>query len=172
MDWHDVSRSDRQSIYGERSVKQSIKILAVIFSVALNIAFLAGYGIRKFSDRSKFAYEEVNLSKEQRAQMQNARDRFLHDLNEIGNDIVKRQIETIDLIAADSVDRRAIETKFEEIQLFQQSMHQRVVEHLLEHKQIFNPEQREKFFEVLKSRIREQSSPGPPWMPTDKRKRE
>ena len=151
-------------------MKQSIKILAVIFSVALNIAFLAGYGIRKFSDRSKFAYEEVDLSKEQLAHMQNARDRFLRDLNEIGNDIIKRQIETMDLIAADSVDRRAIETKFKEIQLLQQSMHQRVVEHLLEHKQILTPAQREKFFEVLKSRIRDQGAPGPPWIPADKRK--
>jgi len=151
-------------------LKQSIKILAVIFSVALNIAFLAGYGIRKFSDRSKFAYEEVDLSKEQLAHMQNARDRFLRDLNEIGNDIIKRQIETMDLIAADSVDRRAIEAKFEEIQSLQQSMHQRIVEHLLEHKQILDPAQRAKFFEVLKSRIREQGAPGPPWIPADKRK--
>ena len=150
-------------------MKQSIKILAVIFSVALNIAFLAGYGIRKLSDRSKFAYEEVDLSKEQLAHMQNARDRFLRDLNEIGNDILKRQIETMDLIAADSVDRRAIEKKFEEIQLLQQSMHQRVVEHLLEHKQMLTPAQREKFFEVLKSRIRDQGAPGPPWIPADKR---
>jgi Spy/CpxP family protein refolding chaperone len=150
-------------------VKQSIKILAVIFSVALNIAFLAGYGIRKFSDRSKFAYEEVDLSKEQLAHMQNARDRFLRDLNEVGNNIIKRQVETIDLIAANSVDRRAIETKFEEIQLLQQSMHQRVVEHLLEHKQILTPAQRAKFFEVLKSRIRDQGAPGPPWIPADKR---
>jgi Spy/CpxP family protein refolding chaperone len=151
-------------------VKQSIKILAVIFSVALNIAFMAGYGIRKFSDRSKFAYEEVDLSKEQLAHMQDARDRFLRDLNEIGNDIIERQSETINLIAADSVDRRAIATKFEEIQLLQQSMHQRVVEHLLEHKQILTPEQRDKFFEVLKSRIRDQGAPGPPWIPADKRK--
>jgi len=151
-------------------VKQSIKILAVIFSVALNIAFLAGYGIRKFSDRSKFAYEELDLSKEQRQRLQNARDRFLRALNEIGNEIVNRQIETIDLISADSVDRRAIEAKFEEIQSLQQSMHERVVGHLLEDKQIFTPAQREKFFEVLKSRIRDQGAPGPPWIPADKRK--
>jgi Spy/CpxP family protein refolding chaperone len=146
-------------------MKQSIKMLAVIFSVALNLALLAGYGIRKFNDRSKFAYEEVNLSKEQQVQMQDARNRFLHDLNEIGNDIINRQIETIDLIAADFVDRRAIETRFEEIQSLQQSMHQRVVEHLLEDKQIFTSAQRGKFFAVLKSRIKEQGAPRPPWFP-------
>jgi Spy/CpxP family protein refolding chaperone len=152
-------------------VKQSIKILAVIFSVALNIAFLAGYGIRKFSDRSKFAYEEIDLSKEQLAHMQIARDRFLRDLNEIGNNIIKRQIVTIDLIAEDSVDPRAIKTNFEEIHSFQQSMQQRVVEHLFEDKQILTQAQRAKFFAVLKSRIREQGAPGPPWLPGGARQR-
>jgi Spy/CpxP family protein refolding chaperone len=146
-------------------MKQSIKILAVIFSVALNLAFLVGYGIRKFSDRPTFAYEQLDLSKEQRQHIQEARDHFLRDLNEIGNGIVNRQIETIDLIAADSLDRRAIETKFEEIQSLQRSMHQRVVDHLTEDKQIFTPVQRTKFFAVLKSRIREQGAPKPPWFP-------
>jgi Spy/CpxP family protein refolding chaperone len=146
-------------------MKQSIKTLAVIFSVALNLAFLAGYGIRKFGDRPAFAFEHLDLSKEQRQQIQGARDRFLLALNEIGNGIVNRQIETIDLIAADSVDRRAIETKFEEIQLLQRSMHQKVLDHLLEDKLIFTPAQRTKFFAVLRSRIREQGSPRPPWFP-------
>jgi Spy/CpxP family protein refolding chaperone len=146
-------------------MKHSIKTLAVIFSVALNLAFLVGYGVREFGDRSTFAYEQLDLSKEQRQHIQDARDRFLSNLNEIGDRIVNQQIETIDLIAADSVDRHAIETKFEEIQLLQRSMHQRVVDHLLEDKQILAPAQREKFFAVLKSRIREQGSPRPPWFP-------
>jgi Spy/CpxP family protein refolding chaperone len=146
-------------------MKQSIKTLAVIFSVALNLALLAGYGIRKFSDRATFAYEQLDLSKEQRQHIQNTRNRFLGALNEIGNGIVARQTEIIDLIAADSVDSSAIERKFEEIQSLQRSMHQRVVNHLLEDKQIFAPAQRGKFFAVLKSRIREQGAPRPPWFP-------
>jgi Spy/CpxP family protein refolding chaperone len=152
-------------------MKQSIKTLAVIFSVALNLAFLSGYGIRKFGERPTFAYEQLDLSKEQRQQIQDARDRFLRALNEIGNGIVNKQIETIDLVAADSVDRRAIDTIFEEIQLLQQSMHQKVVDHLLEDKQIFTPVQQGKFFSVLKARIREQGTPGPPWMPASERQR-
>jgi len=146
-------------------MKQSIRTLAIIFSVALNIAFLAGYGIGKFNEKSKFAYEELNLSQNQRGRIQDARDRFLLSLNEIGNGIANRQIETIDLIAADSVDRRAIDSKFEEIQVLQRSMHQKVVGHLLENKQILVPAQQAQFFAVLKSRIREQGGPHPPWFP-------
>jgi Spy/CpxP family protein refolding chaperone len=152
-------------------MKRYIKTLAVIFSVALNLAFLAGYGIRRFANRPKFAYEELDLSKEQQQRMQETRDRFLRALNEIGNGIVRRQIETIDLISADPVDHGAIGAKFQEIQALQQTMHQRVVEHLMEDKQIFTPTQQAKFFAVLKTRIQEQSIPGPPWMPASERKR-
>lgn len=139
-------------------MKQTIKILAIIFSVALNIAFVAGYGIRKLTDRPKFAYQELDLSKEQRTRIEGSRDRFLRDLNEIGSRIVGRQIELIDLIAADSIDRGAVETKFEQIRLLQQSMQQQVVEHLTEHKQIMTPAQRAQFFAILKSRIQEQGA--------------
>ncbi len=146
-------------------MKQSIKVLAIIFSVALNIAFLSGYAVRKLTDKPRFAYQELDLSKEQRTRIESSRDRFLSDLNGIGSSIVRRQIELIDLIAADFVDRRAVEAKFGEIHLLQQSMQQQVVEHLMEHKQIMTPEQRAKFFATLKSRIEEQGAPGPPWLP-------
>jgi Spy/CpxP family protein refolding chaperone len=146
-------------------VKQSIKVLAVIFSVVLNIAFFAGYGIRKLTDRPRFAYQELDLSKEQRTRVESSRDRFLRDLNRIGSEILSRHIELIDLIAGDSVDRRAVETKFEEIHSLQHSMQQHVVEHLLEDKQIMTTAQRAKFFAILKSRIQEQGATGPPWLP-------
>jgi Spy/CpxP family protein refolding chaperone len=152
-------------------VKQSIKTLAVIFSIALNVAFIASYGLRKLGDRPKFAYEELDLSKEQRRGFENARDRFLHAVDEIGDRIINRHLELIDLIASDPVDAPALDKKFEEIRSLQQSMQQRVLEHLSEDKKILTLEQQEKFFAVLKSRIREQAAPGPPWLPTGARQR-
>jgi Spy/CpxP family protein refolding chaperone len=145
-------------------VKQSIKTLAVIFSVALNIAFLAGYGVRKLIDRPRYAYEELDLSKDQRSRLEGSRDRFLSALSEIGDRMVSRHIELVDLIAAGPVDRQAIDRKFDEIHSLQKSMQQQVVEHLLEQKQIMTPAQRAKFFAVLKARIREQGASGPPWL--------
>jgi Spy/CpxP family protein refolding chaperone len=152
-------------------VKQQIKTLAMIFSVVLNIAFLVGYGVHKLNERPKFAYEELDLSREQHDRLEAARNRFLGDLNKIGDRIEGRHIELIDLIAADSVTPQAIEIKFEEIHFIQSSMQRRVVEHLLEDKQILTPEQRAKFFAVLKSRIQEQGSPGPSWLPAGARQR-
>ena len=139
-------------------MKQSIKTLAVIFSIALNVAFIASYGLRKLGDRPKFAYE-------------NARGRFLHAVDEIGDRIINQHIELIDLIASDPVDARAIDKKFEGIRSLQQSMQQRVLEHLSEDKKILTLEQQAKFFAVLKSRIREQGAPRPPWLPAGARQR-
>jgi Spy/CpxP family protein refolding chaperone len=150
---------------------KNIKILALIFSVALNIAFLVSYGVRKLSDRPKFVYEELDLSKEQLGQIQNMRQHFLRAIDEIGDRILRREIELMDLVAADPVDRQAVEAKSQEIHALQQSMQQRVVEHLLGNKQLLNPVQRTKFFTVLKSRIQEQGAPSPPWIPSGARHR-
>jgi Spy/CpxP family protein refolding chaperone len=152
-------------------MKQSIKTLAVIFSVTLNIAFLAGYGFRKMNDSSKFAYQELDLSKEQLSRIEGSRDMFLRALNEIGDKMISRHIELVDLIAADPVDRKAVEAKLGQIRSLQQSMQQQVVEHLLKHKQIMTPAQQAKFFAILKARIREQGAPGPPWFPPGARQR-
>jgi Spy/CpxP family protein refolding chaperone len=152
-------------------VKTNIKTLAVIFSVILNIAFVAGYVARIFSERPTFAYEELELSNDQRTRFEAARNRFLPILNENTDKIIRRHIELMDLIAAEPVDRQAIDSKFQEIRSVQRSMANSVVEHLLEDKQILQPDQQEKFFAVLKSRIQKQGAPGPPWLPEGARRR-
>jgi Spy/CpxP family protein refolding chaperone len=147
-------------------VKKNIKILAVIFSIALNIAFLAAYGVRALRDRPKYVYEELDLSKDQQARIEAGRDRFLLALDEIRDKMASAHLEMIDLVAADPADRQSIEAKFEKIREGQRSMQSLVVEHLLEDKRILTADQRTKFFAVLKSRIREQAAPGPAWLPT------
>jgi Spy/CpxP family protein refolding chaperone len=152
-------------------VKNNIKTLAVIFSVILNIAFVAGYVARRFSERPTFAYEELDLSNDQRTRFEAARNRFLSILNENTDKVISRHIELMDLIAAEPADRQAIDLKFQEIRSIQRSMAHSVVEHLLEDKQILQPDQQEKFFAVLKSRIQKQGAPGPPWLPEGARRR-
>jgi Spy/CpxP family protein refolding chaperone len=140
-------------------MRLQIKTLAVIFSVVLNIAFLTVYVARKVADRPKYAYEEVNLSKEQHVQMVASRDHFLKAINEIGYQIINANVGLADLIAADPPDQQAIEGRLQKIGSLQQSMQQVVVTHLLEDKQILTPKQRARFFAVIKSRIRAQAAP-------------
>jgi Spy/CpxP family protein refolding chaperone len=148
-----------------------IKTLAVIFSVALNLAFLVGYGIRWYGERTRFAYEDLDLSQDQRVRIEAGRDRFLSALNDTGDRIIAKHLELMDLIAADPIDQQAIDARFQEIHTTQHSMQNLVVAHLLEDKQILTAEQRTKFFALLKSRIQAQGAPGPPWLPAGARER-
>lgn len=151
-------------------MKHHIRTLGIIFSVALNVAFVGSYAYRMLTRRPTFAYEEMRLDDDQRARMISSRDRFIGTIDRVGNSIIGLHADLIDAIAADPPDRKAIEARLDEIRARQQSMQQVVVEHLLEDKGILRPDQRQQFFTVLKQRIRSQGMPGPPWLPRDRKK--
>jgi Spy/CpxP family protein refolding chaperone len=149
-------------------MKHYIRTLGLIFSVALNIMFVGSYAYQKLTKRPTFVYEEIRLDPAQRSRMMSSRDRFLATVNQIGNRIIELQVELIDAVAAEPVDRSAIDAKLEQIRSQQQSMQRAVVEHLLEDKNILDPGQRKQYFAVLKQRIRSQRMPAPPWLPRDR----
>jgi len=148
-------------------MRHYIATLGIIFSVALNLAFLGSYAYRTFAQPTGYAYEEVQLSPDQRSRMMVGRDRFVETVSTIGNNIVGLQVQLIDAIAADPLDRSTVDATVAQIHAQQQAMQRTVVEHLLADKSILTLDQRTAFFEVLKRRIRAQSAPRPPWMPRD-----
>ena len=153
-------------------MKHYIRTLGVIFSIALNLAFVGSYAYRALISRPTFAYEELRLDENQRVRMMSSRDGFIGAIDRIGNNIVGLHVDLIDAIAADPPDRKAIDGRFDEIRSQQQSMQRVVVEHLLEDKGILRPDQRQQFFAVLKQRIRSQGMPGPPWVPRDRKRQQ
>ncbi len=150
-------------------MKHYIRTLGLIFSVALNVAFVGSYAYRTLTKQTTFAYEEMRLNAVQRAGMASSRDRFIRTIDQIGNNIIGLHMELIDAIASEPADRSTIDAKFEQIRFQQQSMQRAVFEHLMEDKSILDPDQRKEFFAVLKQRIRSQSMPGPPWLPRDRK---
>ena len=153
-------------------MKHYIRTLGLIFSVALNVAFVGSYAYRTLTKQTTFAYEEMRLNAAQRSRMVSSRDRFIRTIDQIGNNIIGLHIELIDAIAAEPADRSPIDANFEQIRSQQQSMQRAVVEHLMENKSILDPDQRNEFFTVLKQRIRSQSMPGPPWLPRDRKRQQ
>jgi len=151
-------------------MKSSIRTLAIIFSIGLNVAFVASYAYQVLSRRPTFAYEEMRLESDQRTRMMSSRDRFIGSIDRVGNKIIDLHVGLIDAIAADPLDRMAVQARVDEIRMQQQSMQQLVVEHLLEDKSILRPDQRQQFFGTLKQRIRSQGMPGPPWLPRDRKR--
>jgi hypothetical protein len=150
-------------------MKSSIRTLAVIFSVGLNVAFVGSYVYQMLTRHPTFAYEEMRLDHDQQARMMSSRDRFIGDIDRVGNRIIDLHVGFIDAIAADPPDRTAIQAKLDEIRVQQQSMQQFGVEHQLEDKSVLRPDQRQQFFGTLKQRIRSQGMPGPPWLPRDRK---
>jgi Spy/CpxP family protein refolding chaperone len=150
-------------------MSRNLKILVVTFSLVLNVTFVASYAWRKLEKAPNFAYEELELTDKHRARFDAGRRRFLRSIHEIGNRTTEMNVELIDLIAANRSDESTIEAKLAEIRSDMELMQQVVVKHLLEDKQILRREQREQFFEVLKSRIRAYGVPRPAWVPRDER---
>lgn len=153
-------------------MRHYIRTLGLIFSVALNVAFVGSYAYRTLTRPTTFAYEEMRLDATQRSRMASSRDLFIRTIDQIGNNIIGLHLELIDAVAAEPADRSEIDTKFEQIRSQQQSMQRAVVEHLMEDKSILSPDQRKEFFAALKQRIRSQSMPGPPWLPRDRKKQQ
>jgi len=153
-------------------MKENLKNLVFIFSIALNIVFLGGtsyYRLTSGSSAAKpapncpFLYQELNLTKEQLSRIEPARDRFHQRLSEIGGDIKTRQLRLIDLLAAPNLNRKAVEDMQQEIETLQQTMQNTTISHIMEQTGVFSPEQRSRFFELMKGRI-ERGQPCPPWM--------
>ena len=155
-------------------MKNNLKILAVIFSVVLNIVFIGSYFyhisallslVNRQADHKHLLYEELNLNQEQLHRLKPLRDSFHAFVAEQGGRIKSKQLELIDLLSGEHIDRSAINTKQEEIQVLQRQMKVKVIDHLIEESKMFTPEQRQKFFSLLRERIEKSDGPRPRWMP-------
>ncbi len=144
-------------------MKKNLFILAVIFSVVLNIV-LIGLALRQRPAPTRPLYEALHLSRAQLERFKPERDRFHAFIDTQGQVIKQRQLELLTLLAAPRPDRRAIDAKQEEIRRLQRQMQTRVIDHFLAESKIFTPAQRAQFFAIIKKRI-ENSRLRPRWMP-------
>ncbi len=154
-------------------MRKNLIILAIIFSVVLNIGFIGTYCLQKSGlhplrlvhiNHKRFLYEELNLSPEQLVEFEPSRDRFHTYFDLQSRKIQAGQVELIGLLAENPPDRKAIDARHEEIQALQQQMQTRVIDHFLEESRILMPEQRKKFFALIKGRIEKNSGFCPGWM--------
>ncbi len=155
-------------------MKINIKALLIIFSVVLNMVFTGSYFYHKLDqntltgsqgNHNRFLCEELNLSQEQLDRFEPIRDQFHVFLSQQGHVIKGKRLELIDLLAQENPDRKAIGAKEKEIQSLQRQMQAKVIDHLLEENRIFTPEQRKKFFALIKGRIEKSKGSRPKWMP-------
>jgi Spy/CpxP family protein refolding chaperone len=153
-------------------MKANLKALVFLFSIVLNVVFAGAYAVHKLplggeerrdDSPGKPLFLELDLSTGQRAQLMGERDKFHAGLQELGKEIRGKQVELIGLLALDNPDRRSIEGKRTEIRDLQTAVQDRVIAHLLQESAFLSPEQRARFFRLLRERM-ERSVPFlPPW---------
>lgn len=147
-----------------------MKTLGVVFSLTLNLAFLGAFAYHRFVRAESHArnpiapvpvYEQLDLTPQQRHAFVARREELRRQIGRLGGEFARLQGELIDLVAAPTSDRDAIDTKQEEIRLIQASVQSEVIEHLLAEAALLRPEQRQRFFALVKERIATTGGPAP-----------
>jgi Spy/CpxP family protein refolding chaperone len=145
-------------------MKHEMRVLAVIFSVVLNCAFLAGYAVQRLGDQPRPLHENLNLTDEQRERFDAAQKQLARRIQETGRKMLALHSELIDVIASDDRDPGALDAKIAELRQGQGAMLRAVVDHLQTEKEILTPPQRARFFESLKTRTLAYGASGPRWL--------
>ncbi len=154
-------------------MKVNLKALIFTFSLILNVVFIGIFAAhtipilnrnRKADELMKPPFLQLDLTAEQLERFKSDRDKFIGQLHEMGQAVGKKQIELVDLLAAPTPDERAIKMKQEEIQRLQAATQDRVIEHLVQKSSLLSPEQRTRFFQLVKARIESSVQAYPPFM--------
>ena len=110
---------------------------------------------------------QLDLTPDQLTKLNAERDRFHAQLQALGQEVKTKQLDLIDLLAAEPPDQLAIEKKQEEIQRMQGTVQDRVIVHFLQASSFLSPEQRTRFFQLIKGRIETGIQVCPPWLRSD-----
>jgi len=154
-------------------MKESIKTILFIASVALNAVFAATYiayklplfaGVYQPAAPREPLFLQLDLTPDQLTRFKAERYKFHARLQELGQEIKTRQIELIDLLGLAPPDQQAIEKKQQEIQQLQGAVQDKVIVHFLQASALLTPEQRARFFQLIKGRIETTIQACPPWM--------
>ena len=153
-------------------MKGNLKILIFLFSIILNIVFVGTYaaykfqinpGERKDDNLTKPLFLELDLTPEQLTRFKSERDKFHPQLQALEQEITRKQIELIEILSIDAPDPQALAIKQNEIQELQAAAQDRVIVHIRQASAILSPEQRTRFFHLIRKRIEASVSSCPPW---------
>jgi Spy/CpxP family protein refolding chaperone len=153
-------------------MKGNLKILIFLFSIILNIVFVGTYaayklqiitGERKEDNLTRPLFLKLDLSPEQLTRFKSERDKFHPRLQALEQEIKNKQVELIEILSINTPDPQALERKQKEIQELQALAQDRVILHLLQASALLSPEQRTRFFHLIRERIEVSASSCPPW---------
>ena len=128
-----------------------MKDLLLIFLSLIVIILLASRFIGVRRKPIKGYLDLIELTKNQKQQVEEIRRDFLPKVAEIRQALRRRRLELNDLLFAEPPDLQAIECKSGDISKLQAHLEREVIEHIIQEKMILAPEQRRQFYEVIRS---------------------
>jgi len=150
----------------------------LIISLAFNAGFGATFGMRSYRHHARAAgrgpgapcqgfRDRLNLTAEQEARMNAAREELFRQVAEIRQRLTAERETLADLLAATAPDRNTIDLHLDRITQLQRQLQQHVIDHVFEEKEVLSREQRETFNEVIHQRVCPCGGRGPESLPGD-----
>lgn len=125
-------------------------ILLILLSLMV-IALLASrfIGVRRKPIRGYL--DLIELTGNQKQEVEDIRRDFLPRVAGIRQALRQKRLELNNLLFAEPPDMQAIEDKSMEIAKLQAELEKEVIDHILQEKDLLTPEQKERFYEVIRS---------------------
>ena len=140
--------------------------LLLIFSLALNLAFVGVWGYHWFCVRPELATRAapvwqtqqgtLNLSGEQRERVREQWGELRRRVGGLNEELAGRRRQLLGLLAAPEPDMEAVRAFQRDIALEEGKVRDATIEHLLELRKVLSPEQREKLLRMIQRGVHRQ----------------
>jgi hypothetical protein len=132
-------------------MKNKILKILLVASIALNLAFLSGYGIKKLKNQEKEPQSEIeagvnlNIQQNQKKMLDNIINQFRLKMIKSKQNIVEKRIEIIEELSDPEVDFGLLKTKTQELNQYENQMNNTFVETLININNLLDERQRLSF---------------------------
>ena len=147
-------------------MKEKLLILALIFSLGINIGIFGSIGYKRLKGKSeerhsreaehspmRFLAKELGLSESQTKEIEALRKSLEPKMEEIREELREKKAQLVYLLKESKPDLEKINIQLSEIESLQTKLQKLVIRHLLQEKNILTPEQQDKFFSIISKRL-------------------
>jgi len=136
----------------------------LIVSLAFNAGFGTTFGVRSYRHHCRDSphgedaslasfHDELNLTPEQEGPMRAAKEKLFKQIDELDRAMTAERETLGRLLTASVTDEAAIASQLDKIASLQRQVQQRVVDHLLQEKEMLAPGQHKAFNEIIRRRV-------------------
>jgi len=136
----------------------------LIVSLAFNAGFGTTFGVRSYRHHCRGSrhgedaplasfHDALHLTPDQEGSVRAAKEKLFQQLDELDRAMTTERETLGRLLSASVTDEAAIDSQLDKIASLQRQVQRRVVDHLLEEKQMLSPGQLEAFNKIIRRRV-------------------